>query len=619
MLKRGHSSLSDCVKDLEKHGKLVRIKTELDPDLEMAEVHRRIFDAGGPAILFEKVKGSPFRAVSNLYGTPEQTDFIFRHSIEKVKRLIELKVDPTRLVKKPLRYLGTPFTALNSLPKKRRFSGPILHGLTTIDQLPQIKSWPDDGGAFITLPQVFTMPPGSQKVMDSNIGMYRIQLSGNDYIPNEEIGLHYQLHRGIGNHHTQYLNSDEPFKASIFVGGPPAHTFSSIMPLPEDLSEVIFAGLLANKRFAYIQKDGHIISADADFVITGTIDKQLQKPEGPFGDHLGYYSLTHDFPVMKVDKVYHRKDAIWHFTVVGRPPAEDTSFGYLIHKLVEELGPQEFPGVQEIHAVDASGVHPLLLAIGSERYMPFREREVVPEEILTQANRIIGSGQTSLAKFLFIAAKDPEIPDLNTHDIGAFFNHVLERVDWRRDLHFHTKTTIDTLDYSGSGWNAGSKVVIAAAGAKKRSLKAELPKDFILRDNFSKPRFVQPGILCIQGPEYNSKNVPHDIHALTRQLVGYDLQHIPLILLVDDSSFVSGNLNNFLWATFTRANPAQDIHGISPFSQNKHWGCLGSLIIDARVKPHHAPPLIPDNSVSEKVDKLFSKGGPLYDFSKKVF
>lgn len=619
MLKRGHSSLRACVKDLERHGKLIRIKTEVDPDLEIAEIHRRIFDVGGPAILFEKVKGSPFQAVSNLYGTPEQTDFIFRHSIEKVKRIIELKVDPTRAVKKPLRYLGAPFTALNSLPKRRRLISPVMHGLTTVDQLPQVKSWPDDGGAFITLPQVFTLPPGSSKIMDSNIGMYRIQLSGNDYIPNEEVGLHYQLHRGIGNHHTQFLNSDEPFRASIFVGGPPAHTFSSIMPLPEDLSEVIFAGLLANRRFGYIKRNGYYISADADFVITGIIDKQLQKPEGPFGDHLGYYSLTHDFPVMKVDKVYHRKDALWHFTVVGRPPAEDTSFGYLIHKLVEELGPQEFPGVEEIHAVDAAGVHPLLLAIGSERYMPFREREVVPEEILTQANRIIGSGQTSLAKFLFIAAKDPEIPNLNTHDISNFFNHVLERVDWRRDLHFQTKTTIDTLDYSGSGWNAGSKVIIAAAGPKRRTLKTELPDDFVLHEGFSKPRFVQPGILCIQGPEFDKKNVPHDMHTLSRQLVRYDLDQIPLILLVDDSSFVSANLNNFLWATFTRANPADDIHGISPFTRDKHWGCLGSLIIDARTKPHHAPPLIPDEAVVQKVDKLFSKGGPLYEFSKKSF
>lgn len=615
----GHANLRECVKDLEKHGRLIRIKTELDPDLEMAEVHRRIYDVQGPAILFENVKGSPFSAVSNLYGTKEQTDFIFRHTIEKVKRLIELKVDPTRALKKPLRYTGVPFTALNSLPKKSLFNAPVTYGQTTIDQLPQVKSWPDDGGAFVTLPQVFTLPPGSQKLMDSNIGMYRIQLSGNEYIQNKEIGLHYQLHRGIGNHHTQYLNSDEPFKASIFVGGPPSHTFSAIMPLPEDLSEVIFAGLLGGRRFRYVQRDGYVLSADADFVITGTINKELKKPEGPFGDHLGYYSLEHDFPVMEVDKVYHRKDALWHFTVVGRPPAEDTSFGYLIHKLVEELGPQEFPGVKEIHAVDAAGVHPLLLSIGSERYMPFRDREQAPEEILAQANRILGSGQTSLAKFLFIAAANPEVPNLTTYDIPAFFNYVLERVDWRRDLHFHTKTTIDTLDYSGSGWNAGSKVVIAASGSKKRELKAELPDDFILRGDFSKPRFVQPGIVCVQGPEYNKKNVPHHIHDLTHQLKNFDLSSVPLIILVDDSTFVSDNLNNFLWATFTRANPAEDIHGISPFSQHKHWGCLGSLIIDARIKTHHAPPLIPDESVSARVDKLFSKGGPLYEFSKKVF
>jgi 4-hydroxy-3-polyprenylbenzoate decarboxylase len=619
MPNKGHSSLRACVKDLEKHGKLIRIKTELDPDLEMAEVHRRIYDGQGPAILFENVKGSPFSAVSNLYGTKEQTDFIFRHTIDKVQRLIELKVDPLRFLKKPGRYLGTPFTAINSLPKKRRFNNPIAYGTTTIDQLPQVKSWPDDGGAFITLPQVFTLPPGSQKVMDSNIGMYRIQLSGNEYLQNEEIGLHYQLHRGIGNHHTKYLNSEEPFRASIFVGGPPSHTFSAIMPLPEDLSEVIFAGLLGGRRFGYSQKDGHILSADADFVITGTIDKQIKKPEGPFGDHLGYYSLEHDFPVMKVDKVYHRKDALWHFTVVGRPPAEDSSFGYLIHKLVEELGPQEFPGVKEIHAIDAAGVHPLLLAIGSERYMPFRDKEKAPEEILAQANRILGSGQTSLAKFLFIAAEDTEAPNLTTYDISGFFNYVLERVDWKRDLHFHTKTTIDTLDYSGNGWNAGSKVVIAATGKKKRELKAELPKDFILREGFSKPRFVQPGILCVQGPEYQNNHVAQDMHRLNKQLINYDLNSVPLLILVDDSSFVSKELNNFLWATFTRANPAQDIHGVTSFTRDKHWGCLGSLIIDARTKPHHAPPLIPDKDISRKVDRLFAKGGELYEFSKKIF
>ncbi len=600
-----YSSLHSAILDLERHGHLVRIKTEVDPHLEMAEIHRRVYDAGGPALLFEKVKGSPFRAASNLYGTYERTDFLFRHTIQQVQRVIELKADPTNLLKKPLRYAGAPFTAITALPMLQRWGAPILYGETTIDQLPQVVSWPDDGGAFVTLPQVFTLPPGSKQIMQSNIGMYRIQLSGNDYVMNREIGLHYQLHRGIGIHHTQYNESGEDFRCAIFVGGPPSHAFAAIMPLPEGLSELTFAGLLGGRRFRYLWRDGFALSADADFVITGVIRKNDKKPEGPFGDHLGYYSLRHDFPVMDVHKVYHRKDAIWHFTVVGRPPQEDSSFGYLIHQLVKKLTTQEFPGVKEIHAVDAAGVHPLLLAIGSERYMPFRDNK--PEEILTQANRILGSGQTSLAKFLFIAASNDN-PQLTLRDMPAFFKHMLERVDWTRDLHFYTKTTIDTLDYSGSGWNAGSKVVIAACGPKLRELATALPSRFDLPAGFDKPRFALPGIMAIQASAYGE----NDIQTLADHLKGFDLANIPMIVVVDDSEFTAATLNNFMWVTFTRANPSHDMYGVDSFVEHKHWGCRGPVIIDARVKPHHAPPLIPDAKVSQRVDRFFAKGGDLY-------
>jgi 4-hydroxy-3-polyprenylbenzoate decarboxylase len=604
-----YKSMWECVHDLEKHGQLVRIKAEIDPNLEMAEVHRRVFEAQGPAVLFERVKGSPFKAVSNIYGTFERTDFIFRDVLEKVQKVIEIKADPINLMKNPLRYVGTPFTALSALPIQSRFGAPILHGTTTIDQLPQVKSWSMDGGAFVTLPQVYTEDPEKRGVMNSNIGMYRIQLSGNQYIPNKEIGLHYQIHRGIGVHHTKYNQLDEPFRCSIFVGGPPSHALAAIFPLPEGLSEVTFAGLMGGRRFRYVKKNGHVLSADADFVITGTIRKGEKKPEGPFGDHLGYYSLQHDFPVMDVEHVYYRKDALWHFTAVGRPPAEDSSFGYLIHKIVKKLTSQEFPGLVDLHAVDAAGVHPLLLAIGSERYMPFRERK--PEEILTIANRILGSGQTSLAKFLWIAANG-DVPKLDTHDIPHFFNHILERVDWMRDLHFQTRTTIDTLDYSGTGWNEGSKVVVACCGEKRRDLIAELPDGFSLPEGFSKPRFVQKGILAITAPKFNDY--------IDNQLVINDfIQHIqqnsspniPLIILCDDSEFTAATTNNFVWVTFTRANPSHDIHGVDSLVAHKHWGCRGALIIDARIKPHHAPELVTDKKVSAKVDKMFAKGGEL--------
>jgi 4-hydroxy-3-polyprenylbenzoate decarboxylase len=600
-----YTSLRACVQDLERTGQLLRIPFEVDPNLEMAAIHRRIFEQGGPAILFEKVKGSPFQAVSNLYGTFERTRFLFRHTLEKVQKVIELKADPSRLIQNPLRYLGTPFTALTGLPMKARFSKPILYGQTTIDQLPQVKSWPMDGGAFITLPQVFSLPPRERNIMKSNLGMYRIQLSGNDYLPNQEIGLHYQLHRGIGVHHTMYNETEEDFKVSIFVGGPPAHAFAAIMPLPEGLSELTFGGLLNGRRFRYFWKDGYVLSADADFCITGRVLKKVKKPEGPFGDHLGYYSLAHDFPVLQVDKVYHRKDAIWHFSVVGRPPAEDSSFGYLIHELVKELTASEFPGLHEVNAVDAAGVHPLLLAVGSERYMPFRERK--PEEILTIANHLLGKGQTSLAKYLIIAAKEP---GLHAHDIPAFFEHVLSRVDWTRDLHFQTKTTIDTLDYSGSGWNEGSKVVMACCGPVLRQLGREVPSGLNWPAAVRKVRLAQPGVLAVEVSAFvDQEQAEQEIAQWAAQLKGQDLTAFPLLVLVDNADFLAATLNNFLWVTFTRSNPAVDLHGVDAFIQHKHWGCRGALIIDARRKPHHAPDLVADPQVEARVDEYLKRLG----------
>lgn len=606
----GYRSLRKCAEDLEKSGQLVRIKEEVDPHLEMAAIHRRVFARQGPALLFEKVKGSPFQALSNIYGTKKRTAYIFRKELPRVKKIIALKADPGRFLKSPLKYAGVLSTAVSGLPLNNKWGhSPSLQFQTTVDQLPSIVSWPEDGGAFITLPQVLSTDPDQPGIMNSNLGMYRIQLNGNEYELNKEIGLHYQIHRGIGVHHSRYNELNEEFKVSVFVGGPPSHAFAAIMPLPEGLSELTFAGMLGNRRFRYRRKNGYVLSSDADFVITGTVQKEQKKPEGPFGDHLGYYSLKHPFPVMKVENIYHRKDPLWHFTVVGRPPAEDSAFGWLIHELVKELTPQEFPGLKELNAVDAAGVHPLLLAIGSERYMPFREQK--PEEILTIANRVLGSGQTSLAKYLWIADQQDD-PNLSTHHIRHFFQHILSRIHLDRDIHFYTKTTIDTLDYSGTGWNSGSKVVIACSGPKIRDLQSKLPTDFTLPRQFGKPHFFDKGILCIEGPKYvNSESAQSDIGTLKKHLTQLDSSKIPLVVIADDSSFTSSNENNFVWVTFTRSNPSHDIYGVEEKMDNKHWTTIGPLIIDARIKPHHAPVLAEDPEVKKNIDRFFTKSGEL--------
>jgi len=282
----------------------------------------------------------------------------------------------------------------------------------------------------------------------------------------------------------------------------------------------------------------------------------------------------------------------------------------LIHQLVKKLTASEFPGLKAVHAVDAAGVHPLLLAVGSERYMPFRTRQ--PEEILTIANRLLGSGQTSLAKYLIIAA-DGDAPDLDPHHISEFFNHVLLRVDWKRDLHFQTKTTIDTLDYSGEGWNAGSKLIIACCGAPIRTLADTLPASFNLPQGWNKVAFCQKGILAITAPRFKDYlQADAEIGELCQHLEKTDLSQLPLIVLCDDADFCAQTLNNFVWVTFTRSNPSHDIYGVGAAVQFKHWGCRDTLIIDARVKPFHAPELVPDEKVKLKIDKLFTKGGELY-------
>jgi 4-hydroxy-3-polyprenylbenzoate decarboxylase len=599
----GYSSLAECVQDLEKHGHLLRIKEEVDPYLEMAAIHLRVYEQNGPALFFENIKGSKFPAVSNLFGTLERSKFMFRDSLSKVEQLVSLRSDPMKAMKNPFKYAGSGLAAISALPLKQSLFKSTFEK-TTISQLPQIVNWPMDGGPFVTMPQVYTEDVDKPGVMNSNLGMYRIQLAGNDYIQDQEIGLHYQIHRGIGVHQSKANKKGVPLKVSIFVGGPPSHPLAAVMPLPEGLSELTFAGVLGGRRFRYFyDEEGFCISADADFVITGTVQPHENKPEGPFGDHLGYYSLTHPFPLLKVHNVYHRKDAIWSFTVVGRPPQEDTSFGALIHEITGAAIPQEIHGLKEVNAVDAAGVHPLLFAIGSERYTPYLKARK-PQEILTIANHILGKNQLSLAKYLIIAAREDD-EQLSTNDPAGFLQHVLSRIDLSRDLHFYTQTTIDTLDYSGEGLNAGSKVVLAAAGAIKRTLTAALPANLILPAGFSKPQTAIPGVMVLQAPVYSNKATTlTEIDALSEQIKAPDFAGLPLIILCDDADFTAKTINNLLWITFTRSNPATDIYGVDAFTEHKHWGCKGPMIIDARKKPHHAPELIKDAATEININRF---------------
>jgi 4-hydroxy-3-polyprenylbenzoate decarboxylase len=603
-----YSSLEQALLDLEKAGMLKRIREEVDPYLEMAEIARQAFDRKGPALLFEKVKDSPFRAACNIFGTRERMDFLFRDTLKSTRTAVQFKSDPAEFFRhaSPATLLRAAKAGIRSLPSR---SGSLRDFREcSLADLPQIVGWPKDGGPFLTLPQVATLPSDGAKILAANLGMYRVQIAGNDFAK-DECGIHYQINRDIARHHRKAIEEGRPLKVSIFLGGPPAHTVAAVMPMPEDLSELTFAGMLGGKRFRYFIHDGYVVSGDADFCILGEMAPEL-KPEGPFGDHVGYYSGKHLFPYLKVKKVLCKKNAIFPFTSVGRPPKEDTIFGEFIHDITKPMVPSSLPGVEAVHAVDASGVHPLCLAVAKENFVPYvspEERE--PLELIKTANALLGFNQVSLSKYLMVAAKEDASGSLDVRDVPAFFAHVLERVDFARDLHFQTSTFIDTLDYTGTRLNHGSKLVITAAGVKRRELRNENADLDTLKlpAGFSNARIAMKGVLAIQwnGGEMRDS----DIAALRDAFASWEYhENYPWASIVNDTSTIGDpqkGIDDFLWMTFTRSDPAQDAHGLDERFIQKHWAIDAPLIVDATIKPRHQDVLeVPDNVVARAREVL---------------
>jgi 4-hydroxy-3-polyprenylbenzoate decarboxylase len=621
----GYRTLKSCLDDLRRTGQLIEFSEPVDPYLELAAVQRRLYRDNAPAVLFTKPVGTTFPMLANLFGTQSRIEFIFRDGIEPLRKTMELGVDPVTIISNRLsfkNYFSLGRLALTSLiySRPKRVSArnaPVFACRTTLDQLPQLVSWQHDGGAYLTLPQVYTEAPNHRGFALSNLGMYRVQLSGNNYVQNDEAGLHYQIHRGIAVHHAAALHSGKPLRVNVFVGGAPAMTLAAVMPLPEGVSELLFAGILGQHRIPmaippyknnftkntvtknnFTENDftennsAHDLPllscyAEADFCITGILQTET-KMEGPFGDHLGYYSLAHEFPVLKIESVWHRRGAVFPFTVVGRPPQEDTQFSKFIHHLIGDIVPKKIPGVYAVHAVDEAGVHPLLLALGREQYCPFDPQRRAAE-LHTLAHAILGFGQLSLAKFLFLAAREDD-PMLDVYDVPVFLRHILSRVDWRYDAHFIAQTTADTLDYSDVQLNRGSKLFVTVSGQPKRNLGDSLEISIPAQN----PRVVFPGVLCVE--EIDLTDSPCLFPA-----------EFPLIVCVDDSAAVSSNLQHFLWTTFTKSDPANDIHGVGEFFRNKHWGCTGPLVIDARRKPHHAPELTEPPDIADRAEKIVRK------------
>lgn len=581
-----HKNLRSFVDCLRSEGELVDIHLPLDPKLVIPEIQRRVVGLNGPALLFHNPKGGSFPVATNLFGSHKRIDLAFgakpKQFVRNLVHIIENQLPPKSLG--DVWGMRGMLPSLMKLGTKKRGTGPLIaNDARSLDKLPALTSWPEDGGPFVTLPLVYTQDPKSHK---GNLGMYRVQIHSKD-----KAGMHIQIHRGGGNHYHQAELLGQPLPAAVYIGGPPALIVAAIAPLPEDITELLFASLLIGKKLDMVKPPPSVawpLIAEADFCIYGTIPPKERMLEGPFGDHYGYYSLAHDYPFLNVSHVFHRSDAIFPATVVGRPPQEDHYIAIYLQDLLSPVFPVVLKGVRDVFAFEESGVHSLAAALVKERYH---------REAFTACMRVLGEGQLSLSKVLMATEAD-----LDLRDFRGLFLHILARCDFRTDLHIFSNISMDTLDYSGPAVNEGSKAIFLGLGDAKFHLEDQAPTSFS-NARFSNARVFCPGALVVKGPAYKLGN--DDPEALLAQ---EEIKPFRMVFLHDDPEAAAASPQDFLWHIFTRFEPAGDIYGQYEVKR-LHLAFDAPLVVDCRMKPGYPDILEPLPETVEEVDAIWDQLG----------
>lgn len=573
-------NLREFLEVLRANNQLLTIDTPVDPSLEIAEIHRRVIARGGPALLFTRVNNSRFPVVTNLFGTSLRLELAFgKRPLNFVRGLVDL----VETAMPP--GLGTLWQSRSLLAQSMKVGlktvkeAPILaccQRPARLTELPMLTSWHSDGGPFVTLPLVYTEHPDGH---GHNLGMYRIQR-----YDDTTTGIHWQIHKGGGFHYFAAEQRNQSLPLTLYIGGPPALMLAAIAPLPENIPELILASLLQGEKLRMVDDPlgGHQLVAEAEFAIKGGVPPHQRRPEGPFGDHYGYNSLQHDYPVFQTSHLYHRKDAIYPATVVGRPKQEDYFIGDFLQELLSPLFPLVMKGVVQLKTFGETGFHCLAAARVADRY---------PREAFAAGLRILGEGQLSLTKFLLVTDGA-----LDVADFPRLWTHILERIQWDRDLFVFANVSQDTLDYTGPSVNKGSKAMMLGLGEEKLR---ELPREFSgsLPDGCSRPAPYLPGTLVVEGTPYAQSP------QLAQQLANHDgVSAWPVLLLVDSTAETTSSLQEFLWSFFTRFEPAADIHGCAQVVHRFHVGLQPPIVFDCRMKPWYTDVLEVDPATKRMVD-----------------
>jgi 4-hydroxybenzoate decarboxylase subunit C len=575
---------------------LVTVEAPVGRHLEVAEIHRRVIAAGGPALLFTNVTGSDFRLVTNLFGTARRAELAFGdRPLRLIRRLVELAetlLPPTPAKVWAARDIGLE---LFSVGARRVPAGPVAEHVTPevrLDRLPALTCWPEDGGPFITLPLVYTthpdragLPPSHGSGGASNLGMYRLQV-----YDATTTGMHWQIGKGGGYHYAAAEAHGQSLPATVFLGGPPALILSAIAPLPENVPELMLASLIAGRRLPQIHGQGpHPLIADAEFALMGEVPPRLRRPEGPFGDHYGYYSLQHDYPVFHVKRIAHRRDAIYPATVVGKPRQEDFFIGDLLQELLSPLFPLVMPAVERLWSYGETGYHSLAAAIVKQRYK---------REAMASAFRILGEGQLSLTKFLLVTDRQVDVKNFR-----GTLEHILARTHPETDLYVFSNLSMDTLDYTGPTVNEGSKGVWLGLGDPVRELPRQFSGD--VPHGVRDVRVFCGGCLLVDAPRYAAEP-----DAASRLAKAPAFASWPLVVVTDEAGRASRSDMNFLWTTFTRFEPAADIYAADRTIVRNHVAYRGPVVIDARMKPWYPKELSCREDVAARVTKRWPEYFP---------
>jgi UbiD family decarboxylase len=576
------------IEELRRDRDLVTIDAAVDAHLEAAEIHRRVIAAGGPALLFTKVAGAAFPLVTNLFGTAGRAERAFgTRPLALIKRLVnalETILPPTPAKVWAQRDLAWQALRVGTRRSTRAPVVDVIEEPPRLDRLPIVTCWPRDGGPFVTLPLVYTTHSEGKA---PNLGMYRLHV-----YDAQTTGMHWQIGKGGGFHYQLAEQRAQPLPVTVFLGGPPALMLAAVAPLPENVPEVLLASLIAGERLRIVEGHGpHPLMADAEFALIGDVPARERRPEGPFGDHYGYYSLQHDYPVFHVRRLAHRRDAIYPATVVGKPRQEDFFIGDLLQELLSPLFPLVMPAVDTLWSYGETGYHSLAAAVVKQRYA---------REAMVSAFRILGEGQLSLTKFLLVTDSRVDLKDFR-----ATLEHVLARTHPETDLYVFAHLSMDTLDYTGPEVNRGSKGVWLGLGDPVRQLPGGFDPPTPLPLGITDVFVFCPGCLVIGGPSYADEP-----DAATRIAADTAFTGWPLLVLTDEPRRAAASAMNFLWTTFTRFEPARDVHAARTALRSNHVSYTPPVVIDARRKPGFPEELFCSLEIAERVTRRWKEYFP---------